>query len=488
MDYETLQIEHVDAAYIKVRCERSAAMELSEYFTFMVPGARHMPSFKNKIWDGKIRLFNLKNNTIYAGLRQQIEEFAKEREYKIEYLSDFALREFSAIEAKEFYTSLNLPEQIATRDYQLDTFAYCVRNGRVLVESPTASGKSLMIYMLTKFYNKKTLIAVPTTALVHQMYSDFEEYGFDSGKSVHKIFAGQDKNTDKQVVVSTWQSIYELDKKWFDQFGLIIGDEAHLFKANSLNKIMTNLSKAEYRFGFTGSLDGTATNQMVLEGLFGRAKKLVTTSQLMDQGYLADLKIKLIVLQYPDETKQFVAKNLKDYKDELGFIVEMERRNRFIQNLALSLKGNTLVLYQFVERQGKPLYEGIQAKAEERKVFFIHGKVDGEERNNVRYVVNQEKDAIIVASYGTFSTGINIPNIHNIIFASPFKSKIKNLQSIGRALRLGTDKNKATLYDIADDLSWKSRKNFMMHHLDARLDIYNEEKFDYKIYTVKLGG
>ena len=166
----------------------------------------------------------------------------------------------------------------------------------------------------------------------------------------------------------------------------------------------------------------------------------------------------------------------------------MERRNRFIQNLALSLKGNTLVLYQFVERQGKPLYEGIQAKAEERKVFFIHGKVDGEERNNVRYVVNEEKDAIIVASYGTFSTGINIPNIHNIIFASPFKSKIKNLQSIGRALRLGTDKNKATLYDIADDLSWKSRKNFMMHHLDARLDIYNEEKFDYKIYTVKLGG
>ena len=225
MDYETLQIEHVDAAYIKVRCERSAAMELSEYFTFMVPGARHMPSFKNKIWDGKIRLFNLKNNTIYAGLRQQIEEFAKERGYKIEYLSDFALTEFSAIEAKEFYTSLNLPEQIATRDYQLDTFAYCVRNGRVLIESPTASGKSLMIYMLTRFYNRKTLIAVPTTALVHQMYSDFEEYGFNSGKNVHKIFAGQDKDTNKQVVVSTWQSIYNMDKKWFDQFEHVIGDE-----------------------------------------------------------------------------------------------------------------------------------------------------------------------------------------------------------------------------------------------------------------------
>lgn len=488
MDYETLAIEHIDGAYIKVRCERSAAMELSEYFTFMVPGAQHMQSFKDKIWDGKIRLFNLRNNTIYAGLKQQIEEFAKERDYKIEYLSDFALKEFSTVEAQEFYTSLNFPEHILTRNYQLDTFAYCIRNGRALFESPTASGKSLMIYMLARYYGTKTLIAVPTTALVHQMYSDFEDYGFNSEKYVHKVFSGQDKQTSKPIVVSTWQSIYKLDKTWFDQFELVIGDEAHLFKANSLTKIMTNLTNAEYRFGFTGSLDGTATNQMVLEGLFGRAKKLVTTAELMDQGYLANLKIKLIALQYPDEIKKYVATHLKKYREELDFVVELEKRNRFIQNLALSLKGNTLVLYQFVERQGKPLYDGIRSKAGDRKVFFVHGKIEGQARENVRHVVNNESNAVIVASYGTFSTGTNIPNLHNVIFASPFKSKIKNLQSIGRILRLGEDKNKATLYDIADDLTWKSRKNFMMHHFDARIDIYNEEKFDYKIYTVQLGG
>jgi superfamily II DNA or RNA helicase len=339
------------------------------------------------------------------------------------------------------------------------------------------------------YYQKKTLIIVPTTSLVHQLYSDFQDYGLDAAKYCHKVFVGQDKDSDRPITITTWQSIYNIkDKKWFQKYDVVIGDEAHLFKATSLTKIMTNLTNANYRFGFTGTLDGSQTHQLVLEGLFGPVHKVTTTAELIEQKHLSNFKIKAIVLDYPDELRKWASKNLKLYKDEIQYVVENNARNEFIKRLCLSLKGNTLVLYQFVEKQGKPLYKKISDSSKDRKVFFVHGGVEGKERDDIRYVVEQEQDAIIVASYGTFSTGVNIKNIHNIVFASPFKSKVKNLQSIGRGLRKGNTKDQAVLYDIVDDISWKSRKNHVLNHFHERVEIYDSEKFDYKIYTVKLGA
>jgi superfamily II DNA or RNA helicase len=300
------------------------------------------------------------------------------------------------------------------------------------------------------------------------------------------VFSGQDKDTDKGIVITTWQSIYTLKKPWFKQFDLVIGDEAHGFKATSLISIMTKLTEAKFRFGFTGTLDGAQTNQLTLEGLFGPVEQVTTTATLIEQKHLSAFRIKAIVLNYDDDTKQLVKKF--DYRKELDFIVQNVKRNKFIRNLALSLEGNTLVLYQFVEKQGKFLYQDIQANAKERSVFFVHGTVDGKERDDIRHIVNEQDDAIIVASYGTFSTGVNIPRIHNIIFASPFKSKIRGLQSIGRGLRKGNNKEIATLFDIADNLSWKSKQNHTIQHFASRVSIYDEQKFDYKIYNVKLGG
>ena len=371
------------------------------------------------------------------------------------------------------------------RDYQLEAFVYAVRNRRALLLSPTASGKSFIIYLLTRYYNARTLIIVPTTSLVSQLASDFADYGFESDRYVHRIFSGQDKQTDKPIVISTWQSIYKLDKKYFEQFDVVIGDEAHLFKANSLSSIMSKLHNCRFRFGFTGTLDGTQTHRLVLEGLFGVVKKVTTTAELIEQKHLADFSIKAIVLKYPDDTKKL----LKDasYQDEIDFIVRNESRNRFIKNLALSLdNGNTLLLFQYVEKHGKVLYNMIKNDAGDRKVFFVSGEVEGEEREQIRKIVETEQDAIIVASYGTFSTGVNIRNLHNIIFSSPSKSRIRNLQSIGRGLRMSDTKTSSTLYDIADDLSWKSKKNHTLLHFIERINIYNEEKFVYKIYTVGL--
>jgi len=351
-----------------------------------------------------------------------------------------------------------------------------------LMLSPTASGKSFIIYLLVRYYHARTLIIVPTTSLVSQLASDFADYGFLSDRFVHRIFAGQDKQTDKPITISTWQSLYKMPKEYFQQFDVVIGDEAHLFKAKSLTSILSMLDNCKYRFGFTGTLDGTQTHKLVLEGLFGAVRQVTTTATLIDQKHLSSFHIKAIVLKYPDEIKKLISKY--DYQAEMDWLVRNDARNKFIKNLALSLNGNTLLLFQYVDKHGKVLNEML--KDSDRKVFFVHGGVDGEEREEIRRIVESETSSIIVASYGTFSTGVNIRNLHNIIFASPSKSKIRNLQSIGRGLRKSNSKETATLYDIADDLTWKSKKNFTILHFVERIKIYSEEQFEYKIYPVNL--
>lgn len=477
-----IQIEKYNETYNKVHCSDDVARELSDYFTFEVPGARFIPSVKARKWDGKIRLFNSGTHHIYAGLIEYVEDFAKQNNYPCERLTDFTDELIENV--SDVVNSFELTKE--PRDYQLAAFAHAVRKRRALLLSPTASGKSLIIYMLCKYYSVKTLLIVPTTSLVHQMYSDFEEYGFDSKSNCHMIFSGQEKDVDKQIYISTWQSIYKLPKKWFDQFECVIGDEAHLFKANSLTTIMKNLGNCKYRFGFTGTLDGSQTHKLVLEGLFGTVKKVTTTSELIEQKHLSEFRIKAIVLDYDQETRQLIKK--ATYPDEMDFLVNHLPRNKFICNLAISLKGNTLVLYQYVDKHGKAIYDEIKNKADNRKVYFVSGTISGTDRDAIRKSVELETDSIIVASYGTFSTGVNIKNLHNVIFASPSKSRIRNLQSIGRGLRLGDRKERACLYDIADDLSWKQRRNHTLNHFVERIKIYNEEKFEYKTYTIPLKG
>jgi superfamily II DNA or RNA helicase len=340
-----------------------------------------------------------------------------------------------------------------------------------------------MIYALVRYYTdreQRSLVVVPTTSLVEQMYKDFEDYGWDAELNCHKIYAGREKETSCPVTITTWQSIYKLPRKFFEQFNVVIGDEAHQFKSKSLVNIMTKLHTAKYRFGFTGTLDGTQTHKWVLEGLFGPAYKVTRTKELMEKGQLAKLDITCLVLKHPPQ-------KFETYEDEIQYLIQHEQRNKFLCNLALDQKGNTLVLYSRVESHGEILYNIINNnKSANRKVFFIHGGVAADERENVRSITENEKNAIIVASYGTFSTGINIKLLHNVIFASPSKSRVRNLQSIGRVLRKGRGKVKAMLYDIADDCTHQSRKNYTLNHLIERIKTYNEEQFNYEIISIKL--
>ena len=482
-----LKLVKVNQAWMRVEGDMGIARELSDHLTFEVPGAKFSPKYKSRVWDGKIRLLNSRNMTIYAGLVQEVHNFCEERGYTIDIDPELSMtEEFSLAEAKEFADTLGLP--FSPHDHQLRAFALAVRHSRGILISPTASGKSLIAYLITRFYHdnfkSRTLILVPTISLVHQLRSDFADYGLSVDEFVHTVFGGQDKLADKPIVISTWQSIHELPKSYFEHFDTIIGDEAHLFKAQSLTKIMTNATEVKYRFGMTGTLDGSQVNELVLTGLFGPTHKIIDTKELIDSGKLASIKVKCLVLSHPLEERKKLAAG--SYQDEVEHIISFPPRNLFIRNLAVSLKGNTLILYAYVEKHGEVLYDMIRDKAGERKVFFVHGGVDGAERESIRGIVEKENDAIIVASYGTFSTGINIKNLHNVIFASPTKSRIRTLQSIGRGLRISETKDQMTLFDIADDLTQNKKKNYTLNHLIERVKMYSSEGFPYELHNIKL--
>jgi len=467
--------------------------ELSDFFTFEQPGARFMPQYRAKLWDGKVRLFNLFNRELYEGLVPYVKLFAEQNSYKVD--DQRTPTPAPYIDVQDFVYDLNLHghgQPIEVRDYQLDAVRHAIYNHRTLLLSPTGSGKSLIIYSLVRYHltqGRRILILVPTTSLVEQLYTDFQDYssanGWRTADHVHRIYAGADKDTDWDVTISTWQSLYKLPKKFFEKYDVVIGDEAHLFKAQSLTGILNKMPHCAYRIGTTGTLDGMKTHKLVLEGIFGAVHRVTSTKKLIDNKQLADLEIQCLILKYDDE----VCKSVRSltYQEEMDWLVTHPGRNRFIRNLALAQTGNTLVLFQYVEKHGKALHEMIASKAADgRKIFFVHGGTDTDQREQVRHITEQESDAIIVASYGTFSTGINIRNLHNIIFASPSKSRIRNLQSIGRGLRTSDSKTRCRLYDIGDDLSYKSRNNFTLLHMQERIRIYNDENFDYKLTKVPM--
>jgi superfamily II DNA or RNA helicase len=497
---ETITIQKKNEVFLNIQTDPSIEMELSEHFQFFVPGYKFMPAYRNRMWDGKIRLFDSRKKTLYCGLHKYLREFCDVRDYNLEVIES---PQYGTLESslepnlEGLLSNLSLSVNgvdIIPRQYQLEGLSHTLSKEKSLLLSPTASGKSLIIYLAIRYYldvfDGNVLLIVPTTSLVEQMYSDFGDYSrkdtWSHEENCHRIYSGREKiGVQQRIIISTWQSIYKLPANWFSGFGMVIGDEAHNFKAKSLTSILEKCTEAKYRIGTTGTLDGTQTHQLVLEGLFGPVYKVTTTKELMDNDDLAQLNIDILILKYKEEYCKQIVK--EKYQQELDFIVRYEPRNNFISNLALDQKGNTLILFNYVDKHGKPLHSLLQTKMpDKRKLFYVSGETDVDTRESVREITEKEKDAIIVASIGTFSTGINIRNLHNIIFASPSKSQIRVLQSIGRGLRKSEDGTDTKIYDIADDLHWKNQKNYTLQHAAERIKIYSKERFNYKMYDVNI--
>jgi len=490
-----ITVHQKDAVHLVIECEKSIAKELNQYFTFYVPNYQYTPAYKKKVWDGQIRLFNLYGRTIYVGLLDYIKQFAKDRKYDLEIDSDNLLlmdeEKVSLEEFSDFISSLKL--KLKPHPHQLSATFKSLNKKRILLLSPTGSGKSLIIYILMRYYfNRlsgldKILIVVPTIGLVNQMINDFKDYTNDKwnvDSNVHAIFSGQDKKTNKKIVVSTWQSLYNMPNEYFEEFSVVFGDECHLFKSKSLVSLMTKIKNAHYRIGTTGTLDGTKTHKLVIEGLFGKVFNVTSTKKLIDKKLLSDLSIECIKLTYGhdicNENKR------SSYQDEIKYLITNENRNKFIVNLANKTKGNTLILFNYVELHGKVLNEMLDDTENKKKIFFIHGGTEASQREYIRKIVNNEKNAILVASYGTCSTGLNIPNIDNVIFASPSKSVVRVLQSIGRGLRKSKNQKITKIYDISDDMTYKSYVNHTRRHLDERLKIYKNEGFNFSVTKIAL--
>ena len=493
-----LIIKPVDSVHIYVECEESLARELNEYFTFLVPNYQFTPAYKKRKWDGQIRLFNLYSRRIYTGLLNYVIKFAIDRGYSYENQaqdSDTITKE-SVVDLLTTIKVSSNGETIIPHDHQVKAIYHGLKKKRCLLLSPTGSGKSLIIYYLMRYYldiideNKKILIVVPTTGLVSQMYNDFKDYSskdkWDISKNAHVIFSGQDKLTDKKVVISTWQSIYKMSLDYFKEFSVVFGDECHLFKAKSLTSLMSKTQDCPYKIGTTGTLDGSQTHKLVIEGLFGPVFNVVKTKELMEKELLSNLTIDCITLQYNQDSIKEIKR--AKYMDEIKWLTQKKERNDFITNLCCKLKGNTLLLFNYVEQHGIPLHTMIQKAYPNEKVFLIHGGTDTEQRERIRKIVDTESQAILVASYGTCSTGINIRNINNVVFGSPSKSVVRVLQSIGRGLRKTKTKDKVKLYDISDDLSHKSYKNHTLRHLDERIKIYTNEEFKFDKTNVRIEG
>ena len=461
-------LKKIDEVFMQVQCDDGLARDLFDFFSFTVPNAKFMPSVKHRYWDGKVRLFSIKTNKIYIGLLPYVDEFCRERGYDIKGINDI-IGNKERQPNEEFIGELGLPFE--PRDYQLEAFRSAVQYGRQLLLSPTASGKSLIIYLLARYYNKKTVIIVPTTSLVEQMAKDFEDYGYD--KKICKIYSGQ-PIFDSDITITTWQSFSKAPKNVLESFDVVFGDEAHLFKANVLKGILEKMKKTAIRFGTTGTLDGSECHRLQLEGMFGPVKKVISSKQLMDEGTIADIDIHCIILKHKKC-------HTMSYQEEMDYLVSSEHRNMFITNLVASLKGNTLVLFQYVEKHGEVLYPLLDGRVKD--LHYVYGGTDTEDREKVRGLVEKSDDNVILASYGTFSTGVNIKRIDNIVFASPSKSKIRNLQSIGRGLRKTEGKDSMRLFDIADDLQCD---NYTLRHLKDRINIYNEERFPYEIKQFDL--
>jgi len=480
---EIVTVTKLNEAYMQISTSEGVRNEIDSFFSFMAPNAKFHKLVKSGRWDGRIRLFNRKENLLYLGLKDDLKKYCARNNYKFvdnTQENDYWISDESFA---EFIAGLNLP--FPPYDFQLSAVKQIIQQVRGIILSPTSSGKSLIQYIICMFYiDKKFLIIVPTINLVGQLATDFREYGYT--EQVYQIQAGVDKDTiSPRITISTWQSIKDMPRAWFDQFDAISGDEVHTFNAKSLIGIMTNCVRQDIRIGLSGTLQEDEGSKITLRGLFGPIFRTTTTKELMDNKQVADLSIVGIELSYPPDVVVDFKKKKLDYHGEVDYIIHYEKRQRFICKLAESLPNNKLLLFKKIVH-GQALFDILKEKDPEH-VYLIYGKVDADDRNEIRKIMEANDGVTVVASYRTFATGTNIKNLQYMIFTENTKSIITVLQAVGRSLRISSTKTKATIFDIGDSIvRTKSKQNYAWSHFVQRIEYYTKEKFKVTIKKFQL--
>lgn len=476
-----ITIKKVNESFISVTGDYGHLEKIKDRFSFMVKGAIFSKAYKNGIWDGKKYLFNMATKQLYIGLYDELIDYLETN--NIEYESNYKhiKDKVSLNSVIEYAENVGLPFKL--REYQMFGIYTALKNRRGVLLSATSSGKSAIQYVTAKYLvdkGKRIIIVVPRISLVEQLYGDFEEYGMDVKKNLHRIYSGKSSETNKPIIVTTFQSLKSIKRSILKDIDAVFVDEAHNSSNNTLKTFLCTMSHCKYKLGFTGTLSGNRCDDSLVKGLFGEVVEVITPKQLIEMGYAPKLEIKVHVLRHP--TKKFYA-----YEDEVEHICSNEIRNEYIKSLCGKLSGNTLVLFSRIETHGNVILENVK-KLKKKDVYYVYGGTDVEDRERVRKLTEKNDDVIICASYGVFSTGVNIKRLHNIIFASSTKSKVTGLQSIGRGLRKHSTKEKVTVYDLVDDYSGGDKKkiNYTLSHFKTRLKYYKEEGFDIDITNVEV--
>lgn len=498
-----LTITKLNDVWMKVQCaEIYMELDLQDEFSFEVPGAKFDPRVKFGKWDGIKRLYNRKTKKMYVGLLYKLLSVCEKKQWSTHIDPDLmpssdSLDDEDLQQLIELFQPHSDGNPIDPFDYQREAVKYMLGMDRSTVLAATSAGKSLMLYLAVRIYqmldecqDKTIFIVVPSASLVEQLYSDFEDYSTFKGSkwSVHnqcqKISGKYTKQIYNQIVITTWQSMVKLPHSIYEDMGAIFVDEVHTASAASLTSILERCTAVPYRHGLTGTLDGCDANELVIQGLLGPKKRIVSSREIIDQGRASDLEIRMTLLQHPDSKKQELAiekanvPSKQRFQKEVDFVNEIDYRRDFIYDLIKMMPGNSLVLFDRVEGYGKELYEAFKDKHD--NTFLIIGDTDSLEREDIRHSMEQHDDAVIFASYGCMQQGVSIKRLHNLFLISSSKSIIRILQSIGRMMRKHNSKDKARIFDIVDDLTFDGRENYMLKHAQERIQMYSNEQFDIK--------
>jgi superfamily II DNA or RNA helicase len=497
-----LTFSKINETWMKVVCKDVyMELDLQDRFSFKIPNAQYDPRVKRGVWDGIKKLYNRQTKKMYCGLLYKVLSFAEEKEWSIS-VDPSLMPDTDSIttaDLSKLVSELIKPHDngipLVPYDYQLEAVSYMLNMDRSVCLAATASGKSLMLYLAVRFYqmmeelDEKTIfITVPTISLVEQLYSDFENYSTFEGSTWHvnkycqKISSKYPKFVEKQIVITTWQSMEKLPHDLYEDIGAIFIDECHTAQAATLTNLIEQATTCSIRHGLTGTLSGMECDELVVQGLLGPAKRIITAKEIIDSGRASPVEVNMVMLNYTDRNRLELAQRCRKlkgpakYQAELEFINEMESRREFIYGMVDSLKGNSLVLFDRKETYGQQMYDHYKELYPET-TFLITGDVNADERELIRLSMEDHDKAVIWASYGTMAMGVSIKKLHNMVLISSSKSKIRVLQSVGRMMRNHSEKDHAKIYDIVDNLTHNNSSNYMMKHAAERIQLYTNEQF-----------
>ena len=486
-------------------CTEMEYEQMKSSLTKRIEGWRFHPLVKKKVWDGTISF--IKRNKIPAGLWKEVVDVCKQYDLPlgINGVTDIFDKEINEkgfrLWVSDFFDK---HPDFKPREYQIDAAFKILKYRRCLAELATSAGKTLISFMIVAYLmevlgKKRILIVVPNVQLVVQGTGDFEQYNYQSRVPlrIQQIYAGAKIRKSSNIVIGTFQSLVKKDVEYFEQFDAVMVDETHKAKAVSIQKIMDKCWHCDYRFGLSGTIPKRGTvDRLTLMSAMGPLVIQIKAAQLQEEGFISNCKVIQLQLEYgTEEQKDAFWQLSRNYKDrqnlfnlEQNFINQSDKRLDFISKVIGKANTNSLVLFHKIA-YGEKIYNKLR-ETTDKKIYYVDGSINKDIREEFKHRMENNEDVIIVASYGTFSTGISIKNIHNIFFTESFKSEVIIRQSIGRGLRKHHSKSHVKIYDFVDDFRYTNEGsewlNYVYRHGIVRRKIYKEEKFPCEVQSIRF--